>query len=36
MLRKERMEETRNAYKIVVGNPEWKRELGRSRGRWKI
>jgi hypothetical protein len=26
----------RNAYKILVGNPEWKRPLGRPRCRWKI
>jgi hypothetical protein len=24
-----------NAYKIVVGNPEWKRPLGKSRLRWE-
>jgi hypothetical protein len=29
-----RMGETRNAYRILVGNPEGKRPLGRSRSRW--
>jgi hypothetical protein len=28
-------EEKRNAYRILVGNPEGKRQLGRSRRRWK-
>jgi hypothetical protein len=28
------MGENRNAYKILVGNPEGKRPLGRSRRRW--
>jgi hypothetical protein len=28
------MGETRNAYKILVGKPEGKRPLGRSRRRW--
>jgi hypothetical protein len=28
------MEETRNAYKILVGKPEGKRPLGRPRRRW--
>jgi hypothetical protein len=28
------MEEKRNAYRILVGNPEGKRPLGRSRRRW--
>jgi hypothetical protein len=29
-----RMEEKRNAYKVLVGMPEGKRPLGRPRGRW--
>jgi hypothetical protein len=29
-----RMEETRNAYRILVGKPEGKRPLGRPRYRW--
>jgi hypothetical protein len=29
-----RMGETRNAYRILVGKPEGKRQLGRSRRRW--
>jgi hypothetical protein len=29
-------EEIRNAYKILVGKPEWKRLLGRPRPRWHI
>lgn len=29
----ERMGEIKNAYKIVVGNPDGKRQLGRSRRR---
>jgi hypothetical protein len=28
------MEETRNAYRILVAKPEGKRPLGRSRSRW--
>jgi hypothetical protein len=28
------MEETRSAYRILVGKPEGKRPLGRSRCRW--
>jgi hypothetical protein len=28
------MGETRNAYRILVGNPEGKRPLGRPRHRW--
>jgi hypothetical protein len=28
------MGETRNAYRILVGEPEGKRPLGRSRRRW--
>jgi hypothetical protein len=28
------MGETRNAYRILVGKPEGKRPLGRTRGRW--
>jgi hypothetical protein len=27
--------EMRNAYKILVGKPEWKRPLGRPRRRWE-
>jgi hypothetical protein len=29
------MRAMRNAYKILVGNPQRKRPLGRSRHRWK-
>jgi hypothetical protein len=29
-----RIEEKRNAYRILVGNPERKRPLGRPRRRW--
>jgi hypothetical protein len=29
------MEKMRNAYKILVGEPEGKRPLGRPRRRWK-
>jgi len=29
------MREMRNAYKILVGKPEWKRPLGRLRHRWE-
>jgi hypothetical protein len=29
-----RMGETRNAYRILVGKPEGKRQLGRPRRRW--
>jgi hypothetical protein len=29
-----RMGEKRNAYRIMVGNPEGKRPLGRPRRRW--
>jgi hypothetical protein len=29
-----RMGEKRNACRILVGNPEWKRRLGRPRRRW--
>jgi hypothetical protein len=25
----------RNTYKILVGKPEWKRQLGGSRRRWE-
>jgi hypothetical protein len=28
------MEEKRNAYRILVGNPEGKKSLGRPRRRW--
>jgi hypothetical protein len=28
------MEEKRNAYRILVGNPEGKRPLGRPRRKW--
>jgi hypothetical protein len=31
-----RMEEVRNAYKILVGKPEGKRPLGRSSRRWEV
>jgi hypothetical protein len=30
------MVEIRNAYKILVSNPEWKRFLGRTRHRWEV
>jgi hypothetical protein len=30
----ERMWDKRNAYRILVGNPEEKRPLGRPRSRW--
>jgi hypothetical protein len=30
-----RMGEKRNAYRILVGNPEGKRPLGRSRRKWE-
>jgi hypothetical protein len=29
------MEEMRNAYKIFVEKPEWKKSLGRLRRRWE-
>jgi hypothetical protein len=29
------MGEMRNAYTILVGKPEWKRQLGRPRSRWE-
>jgi hypothetical protein len=29
------MEGTRNAYRVLVGEPEGKRALGRPRRRWK-
>jgi hypothetical protein len=29
------MEEMRNVYKMLVGNPEGKRPLGRNRRRWE-
>jgi hypothetical protein len=32
----ERMGEKKNAYRILVGNPEGKRPLGRPRRRWGI
>jgi hypothetical protein len=31
----EHVGDTRNAYKILVGNPKRKKPLGRSRRRWK-
>jgi hypothetical protein len=31
----ERMGEMRNAYKILVGKPEWRRPLERPRRRWE-
>jgi hypothetical protein len=31
-----RMGEKRNAYRILVGNPEGKRPLGRPRHRWDL
>ena len=30
-----RMEQFRNAYRVLVGKPEGKRPLGRSRSRWE-
>jgi hypothetical protein len=30
------MEEERKVYKVLVGNPEGKRPLGRPRRRWEI
>jgi hypothetical protein len=33
--RVERMGEMRNAYKILIGNPEGKRPLGKPRHRWR-
>ena len=30
-----RMEQSRNAYRVLVGNPEWKRPLGRPSRRWE-
>ena len=30
-----RMEQSRNAYRVLVGTPERKRPLGRPRRRWK-
>ena len=30
-----RMEQTRNAYRVLVGKPEGKRPLGRPRRRWE-
>jgi hypothetical protein len=30
-----RMEETRNAYELLVGKPEGKRPLGRLTNRWE-
>jgi hypothetical protein len=29
------MEKMRDGYKILVGNSEWNRPLGRTRGRWE-
>ena len=29
------MEQSRNAYRVLVGRPEGKRPLGRPRGRWE-
>jgi hypothetical protein len=29
------MGDMRNAYSILVGNPEWRRPLGRRRRRWE-
>jgi hypothetical protein len=29
------MEEKRNAYRVLVGKPEGKRQLGRPRKRWE-
>ena len=31
----ERMEQFRNAYRVLVGKPEGKRPLGRPRRRWE-
>jgi hypothetical protein len=31
-----RVEEMRNAYNILVGKPEGKKALGKTRRRWKI
>ena len=31
----ERMEQSRNAYRVLVGKPESKRPLGRPRYRWE-
>jgi hypothetical protein len=31
-----RLEEMRNAYKILVGKPEGKRPLGRPKRRWEL
>jgi hypothetical protein len=30
-----RVWEMRNAYKILVGRPEWNRPVGRTRDRWE-
>ena len=30
-----RMEQSRNAYRVLVGKPEGKRPLGKPRGRWE-
>ena len=30
-----RMDQSRNAYRVLVGKPEGKRPLGRPRGRWE-
>jgi hypothetical protein len=30
-----RMGEMRNTFKMLVGEPEWKRPLGRPRRRWE-
>ena len=30
-----RMELSRNAYRVLVGRPEWKRHLGRPQHRWE-
>jgi hypothetical protein len=32
----ERFVEVRHAYRVLIGNPEGKRSLGRSRHRWEI
>ena len=29
------MEQSRNAYRVLAGNPEEKRPLGKPRGRWE-
>ena len=29
------MEQSRNAYRVLLGKPEGKRPLGRPRGRWE-